>query len=282
MLRVLSLGAGVQSSVLLLMSCRGELPKLDAAVFADVQWEPKAVYENLEWLKTQAAVAGIPLHTVSAGNIKESLLRSRPLTEGEHGTRFASLPLFVKNADGSQGRMRRQCTKEFKWEPIERFIKRELLGLSKGQRAPADAVEHWYGISMDERRRARGRTSAWEINEYPLIGLPTHYLDRRYTRADCLTWFAQRYPDRKLPRSACIGCPNADNKQLRRLRDESPEEWADAVAFDASIRTLRCGMNGATYVHRDMVPLDEVDLSTAEERGQESLWDDECGGHCGC
>lgn len=36
MLRVLSLGAGVQSSVLLLMSCRGELPKLDAAVFADV------------------------------------------------------------------------------------------------------------------------------------------------------------------------------------------------------------------------------------------------------
>ena len=34
-LNVLSLGAGVQSSTLLLMSCRGVLPKLDAAIFAD-------------------------------------------------------------------------------------------------------------------------------------------------------------------------------------------------------------------------------------------------------
>lgn len=49
-LRVLSLGAGVQSTAVLLMSATGELPKLDAAVFADTQWEPKAVYEHLEWL----------------------------------------------------------------------------------------------------------------------------------------------------------------------------------------------------------------------------------------
>ena len=34
-LRVLSLGAGVQSTALLLMSCKGEIEKLDAAVFAD-------------------------------------------------------------------------------------------------------------------------------------------------------------------------------------------------------------------------------------------------------
>lgn len=78
MLNILSLGAGVQSSTVLLMSCRGVLPKLDAAIFADTQWEPKAVYD---WLYTilepEAARAGIPLFRVTAGNIREDALRSR-------------------------------------------------------------------------------------------------------------------------------------------------------------------------------------------------------------
>ena len=38
-LRILSLGAGVQSSAVLLMSCDGVLPKLDCAIFADTGWE---------------------------------------------------------------------------------------------------------------------------------------------------------------------------------------------------------------------------------------------------
>ena len=52
-IKVLSLGAGVRSSTVLLMSYHGELPLLDAAIFADTQWEPKAVYEHLEWLKQE-------------------------------------------------------------------------------------------------------------------------------------------------------------------------------------------------------------------------------------
>src|SRR5437764_521642 len=43
-LRVLSLGAGVQSTTVLLMAMRGEIrDKLDCAIFADTGWEPKAV-----------------------------------------------------------------------------------------------------------------------------------------------------------------------------------------------------------------------------------------------
>lgn len=51
-LRVLSLGAGVQSSTLALMSARGDLPRLDYAVFADTGWEPARVYAWLDWLET--------------------------------------------------------------------------------------------------------------------------------------------------------------------------------------------------------------------------------------
>lgn len=40
-LKVLSLGAGVQSTTVLLMSWAGELPPLDCAIFADTGWEPQ-------------------------------------------------------------------------------------------------------------------------------------------------------------------------------------------------------------------------------------------------
>ena len=77
MLKILSLGAGVQSTTLLLMSCKGELPKLDCAIFADTGWEPKAVYEHFDWLKPYAESCGIPVHVLKGGNIKEDALISQ-------------------------------------------------------------------------------------------------------------------------------------------------------------------------------------------------------------
>ena len=50
-LKVLSLGAGVQSTTLALMINQGELPMVDCAVFADTKGEPKYVYDHLNWLK---------------------------------------------------------------------------------------------------------------------------------------------------------------------------------------------------------------------------------------
>ena len=63
------------------------------------------------------------------------------------------------------------------------------------------------------------------------------------------------------------------------MRDERPEEWQDAVEFDAAIRVAR-GMRGETFLHRQCVPLAEADLRTPADHGQLS-WLDECGGVCG-
>src|SRR6266540_5820245 len=87
-LRILSLGAGIQSSTLLLMSLAGELPRLDAAVFADTGWEPKAVYQHLDRLEATATAGGIPVYRVSAGS-----LRADALDPTRH---FACLPLHVR------------------------------------------------------------------------------------------------------------------------------------------------------------------------------------------
>ena len=53
-LRILSLGAGVQSSTMALMANEGAFGhKPDYAIFADTGWEPRKVYDHLEWLKSQ-------------------------------------------------------------------------------------------------------------------------------------------------------------------------------------------------------------------------------------
>ena len=207
MLRILSLGAGVQSSTVLLMSIRGELPKLDAAIFADTQWEPKAVYEHLDWLEGEAKAAGIPVYRVTRGNLRADAIEFRQHRKSSEGKRYASMPLFVKNLDDTQGIIRRQCTSEYKIEPIEKFMKRELLGIPKRGRIPAGAVEQWFGISRDELRRVRMSKDRWRVNAYPLCNLPTDYLPKPMTRRDCLNWLAAHYPNRTVPRSACIGCP---------------------------------------------------------------------------
>lgn len=53
MKRILSLGAGVQSSTLALMAAHGEIERPDCAIFADTQAEPESVYRWLDWLETQ-------------------------------------------------------------------------------------------------------------------------------------------------------------------------------------------------------------------------------------
>lgn len=70
-LRVLSLGAGVQSTTLTLMAAHGIVgPMPDLAIFADTGWEPASVYEHLRWLMSPN-VLPFPVHIVSAGNIRE-------------------------------------------------------------------------------------------------------------------------------------------------------------------------------------------------------------------
>jgi len=52
-MRVLNLGAGVQSSTIYLMMVDGDIPACDVAIFADTGEEPQAVYDHLGWLKKQ-------------------------------------------------------------------------------------------------------------------------------------------------------------------------------------------------------------------------------------
>lgn len=269
MIRILSLGAGVQSSTLALMIAHGELPSVDAAVFADTQWEPRKVYEWLDWLEAevQRLPYAFPIYRVTEGNLRDDILAKQNPTGG----RFAAVPWFTINPDGSKGMGRRQCTAEYKLKPLRRK-QRELAGLAKGQRSKGVLVETLIGISTDEALRMKPSRDRWARNVWPLI-------DAGMSRQDCLRWFeAKGYP--LPPKSSCIGCPFHNVHEWRAVKAD-PESWADALAIDAAIREPVRGMRGKQFMHRSCVPMAEVDLSTAADHGQGDMFNNECEGMCG-
>lgn len=127
----LSLGAGVQSTALLVLSAMGlsGCPKADCAIFADAQDEPAWVYDHLNTLVAWAADRGFPVHVASKGCLSQDVLGR--LTGKK--TRFAAIPVWTRGKDGRPAPLRRQCTREYQIDPLERKV-RELLGYRKRQR----------------------------------------------------------------------------------------------------------------------------------------------------
>lgn len=252
----LSLGAGVQSSTILLMACRGELPKPDLAIFADTGWESEATYRHLGWLEKEAQEAGIPLIRVNNGNLRENTLSGdRPLGAGKAG--FIDMPLHVKDRVGNRSMLKRQCTRWYKLSPISKELRR-LLGVKPRQRIPTGAIELWIGISTDEVSRANISRDKLITNSYPLLTI------KPMSRVQCQLWLEQSYDGLVAPKSSCVGCPFHRDYDWQQIK-ASPAEWQMAVEVDKSVR--RDG-DYSCFLHKSCNPLDEVDLRTPQEKGQ--------------
>lgn len=278
MLNVISLGAGVQSTTLLLLAEHGEItPRPDLAIFSDTMWEPEKVYAHLRWLRS-GNVTSIPIEIVSAGDLRADTLaavakRDEPRAQRGTGKRFATPPFFTKGGDGREAMLRRQCTDAYKVEPLNKKL-RALLGAAPGRPVPkGTGVSIWIGISTDEFQRAKPSRLPWIERRWPLIELGM-------SRNDCLKWLERKgYP--RPPKSSCIGCPFHSNHQWREMRDHEPAEWKDAVAFDDAVRKGTRSTKNDVFLHRQLKPLEQVDLRTDVERGQGDMFGNECEGMCG-
>jgi len=262
-LRILSLGAGVQSTTLALMAAKGEIDRPDCAIFADTGWEPRAVYAHLDRLE---AALPFPVHRVSAGNIRDDLLR---VARGEKiGKSRPQPPFHMRNPDGSKGFIQRQCTRDYKVVPIRREVRR-LLGAEGRKKVPPGAMaEQWIGISTDEAWRMKPSADRWIEHRWPLI-------ERRMSRADCRAWLDRAGWD--VPKSSCIGCPFHSNEQWALL---TPAELEDAAEVERAVQAGRqhFSLNGVPFLHSSLKPIDRTDFSAP---GQGNLFNAECEGMCG-
>jgi hypothetical protein len=265
---ILSLGAGVQSSTMALMAAAGEItPMPDCAIFADTQAEPKAVYAWLDWLETRLP---FPVHRVTAGSLTDAALKMRTSKDGRQYTQ-SLIPLFTLNTDGSQGKMMRTCTAEFKVKPLVKK-QRQVGRIRRGQKTPTVTV--WIGISVDEAHRMKPSREPWAVHRWPLI-------DLRMTRADCLAWMTRHgYP--QPPRSACVYCPFHNEYEWDRLQREDPGAFSAATWFDREMRRTKAltdNMREVPYLHPSLKPLSEVVFDPMKD--EPSLFGNECEGMCG-
>jgi len=271
-LRILSLGAGVQSSTLLMKIYNGEIAPVDYAIFADTGNEPQEVYDWFEFLKEKVKdkiKIIIVKNERNTGNIAEDLLT-------EVGF-FASIPVYTKNKETEKkGITLRTCTDRYKIRPIQEKV-REILevGSLRGK-----VVEIVMGISSDEIQRAKYPPNKWQVNCYPLV-------ENNISRHQCLEYFGKLGMP-QLPRSACIICPYHNQQEWRKLKNESPNEFEYAVNFDKKLRESGSRsqfvnkLDSELFLYKERIPLKDASFDeVSSEEFQGSLFDDECEGYCG-
>lgn len=262
-------GAGVQSTALSLIHRHqpelleriGMIP--EAYIFSDPGAELTWTEFHIKNLLRGGYFAA-PFYRTSGGSILD-----------DKGNRTLP-PFHVMGGDGKKSILTRKCTKDLKVIPTERKA-RELAGL-KGKRCKRGTIRLLLGISLDEVERMKPGKGAFS-NHYPLIEL-------RWDRNRCRD-YCREILGYEVQKSACYMCPY--RRDWKNMRDNHPADFADALAYD---RSLRDGTRGKAntkqprYLHRYLMPLDEA-MADEELRAAtlgEPLFDDfinECEGYCG-
>ena len=248
-MKIISLGWGMQSTALAVMAALGDIEPVDYAVHADTTHERTDTYTYAEkwthWLEDR----GLKVVTV------------KPDYSGVINTRgFLSIPAYTETQEG--GRIKRQCTSDWKITPVRRWTRANHNG---------EPVEQLLGISLDEVQRMKPSNVKYITNRYPLI-------ERKMSRWDCKLYL-ERNGIEIPPRSACVFCPFHSRSEWRDIRDNAPEDWEKAVDVDKAIRKARPPYD--LFVNVQRKPLAECDLDNEIDKGQLNLWDEECDGLCG-
>lgn len=276
---VIALGAGVQSTVLLLMADQGLIKPLPrAAIFADTRWEPTPVYQHLEWL--EQTVHNIPIIRV---NEQRDLYREAHDGITKSGRPDTIIPAYVTQRD-ERSRLvaSRECTREYKVRPIARRIA-HLMGRQPYTRGNEPSATQWLGISTDEILRVKPSGTSWIINRWPLVEIGM-------SRHDCSRWFEANYPGQPITKSSCVGCAFHSNAEWLRLDREIPEQMEAVYCLDERLRSPdrpTGNLQSELYLHRTRRPLREAIARLHAQAAANPRLDlqdgfiNECEGHCG-
>lgn len=233
------------------MAALGDVDPVDYVVHADTTFEASWTYAFAASWTPWLEARGVRVVTVEAKGADPSNVRG--------GVDIPAFTFLETN-----GQLKRQCTSDWKIANIRRWLQANRNG---------ERVEQWIGISLDEALRMKPSDVKYITHRWPLI-------ERRMTRNDCVNWL-ERHGLEVPQKSSCYFCPFHSTAEWRRIKDNDNGngDWKKALEADEQIRKALPPYD--LYLHPSRKPLGEVDLRNAEERGQMSLWDEECTGVCG-
>ncbi len=264
-MKVLACGAGQQSSALTLMSCDNILhpgkfplvPIYDAVLYCDLGGEREWVYRQVHFLKEQCRRLGIPFYILGRRNLKEDYMKHYGIS------RVSTIPFWSLGENGKKGRMRRQCTIDYKVVQMQQFVRWELLGYKKGEKTrPEDVGAHemHIGFTYEEKQRIFDSQHIMFTNHFPMVEMGLVRADNyAYTKE---TWGLETRG------SACLFCPFHSNYFFWHCMETCKKDYQTVLDFD---ELLEHGVPNA----RIGVPDNQIFISKSRKRIRD-LEIDEC------
>lgn len=256
-MKILSCGAGMQSTALALMSCENKVkgniyshvPIYDAVVFCDLGFEPPWVKKQVDFIKEACNNADIPFYIIESNLYADYM--------NDFGkSHVSAIPFWSVDENGKKAKMMRQCTVDYKITLIEKFLRYNLLGYRKYQRLkPEDfqAHEMHIGFSYEERRRINPKElSKLFIKQYPLV-------DMKWERSDSYKYILEAWGlDTKA--SACCFCPFHKNYFFEFLRVNYKSEYEKLVKFDKLIGEMQphTAIKSKIFISRSRKRIDDL------------------------
>ena len=196
-MKILSFGAGMQSTALALMACENAMndpapypmvPVYDAVIFCDLGLEPLWVHTQMEFTRKACEAAGIFFKVLDTPLYQD-------FVENFGERRTISIPWWTLRKDGHKSKMPRYCTLDYKVETISKYVRWELIGYRKGQRLRLEDVkahEMHMGFSFEEKHRCKENPNRMFVNKYPLV-------DMQLVRADNYRYILEHWIPRQVP-----------------------------------------------------------------------------------
>lgn len=264
-LKILSCGAGMQSTALALMSCANKLlsegrckgfnfqytelvPIYDAILFCDLGFEPSWVLTQVHFIKQACEWAGIPFHILKSDLHKDYL--------NDFGKkRVVSIPFWTISADGKKGKMMRNCTLDYKITLMQNFVRWNLLGYKKGQRTkPGDLKAHemHLGFSKEEEKRCSENPHKMFVNKFPLC-------EMNLVRADNYAYIKDVW-GLETKASACTFCPFHRNYFFQYIKKNDLPQYEDLIEFDNMLEREQPNtkINSKLYISRSRKRIAEL------------------------
>lgn len=258
--QICSLGGGIASTALFLMSLHGEIEyPADIAVFADTGAELEATHKSITQLTEYAKQFDVSVHIVNSplGAITTAVMDR---------SYFVDIPFWTTDAKGKRTQLRKMCTDQFKSRPIRRWIRKEFGATFK---KPASV---WLGYTLNEVHRMKSAPQKYIKRRYPLI-------EKRIRRDECQRYL-EKYGFTETAASACWCCPYRRDNEYVIMTDTEHQKAIDFEVLVNKRGILKGTQNSELRIHKSLIPLSEKPYENTNQLTFDDV-DDICdGGSC--